>query len=545
MNALSPRGTGQVGVIVLSWNALRYTRRCLDSLRRLTAHPDFELDVVVVDNGSTDGTVEWLRGLDGITVVANGRNLGFTAGVNIGLGRIAPGADAVLLNNDLLIGQRDWLERLRECAYATTSTGIVGCRQVDGNGWLLHAGSYVCPIGMQGEQIGGGEVDIGQYVRRREVEAVVGSVMYLRRDMLEAVGGGLHGEYFSYFEDTDLCYAARAHGFDTVYCGDVTLTHYQNVSTRENRADLWEMFEQSRTIFRRRWGATIASRFDAHVELRARWDAGGPGESLAIALHESGVAVAARTHAGERATSKHPLVRDMGSGDPPPGTDVVVLGTCPSTAPTVGARRFRYLLEAPGGAIADCDEIWVATPEAAALAGTAVKAGTPVRVVPIGVDPDRFHPGIRRLRREDGMFRFVLLRPWDQVTEELAATFAAAFGPDDPVLLHVHTGPGPPPAAGIDGAGRIVVTSGAHLDASGRPALYRSADAVLVVPDPFDPRPEMECRALGVPVVAATGDHLPTRLHDAVTSGPLDTDPPGPPDTWMQTAATVRGHLAR
>ena len=72
-----------VSVIVLTWNGIDYTKACLDSIRAKTDFRDYK--IVVADNGSTDGTVEYLQKQTGITTVLNRENLGFTKGNNVAI----------------------------------------------------------------------------------------------------------------------------------------------------------------------------------------------------------------------------------------------------------------------------------------------------------------------------------------------------------------------------------------------------------------------------------------------------------------------------
>ena len=113
-------------LIVLAWNRWPLTRRCLESL--LASGPD-AAEVIVVDNGSTDETPAALAGFAGrVRIVTLPENLGFVRGMNAGIAAARPDDDVVLLNNDLLFPQPDWLGRLRDAAYAAPENGIVGCR---------------------------------------------------------------------------------------------------------------------------------------------------------------------------------------------------------------------------------------------------------------------------------------------------------------------------------------------------------------------------------------------------------------------------------
>src|SRR5688500_3835466 len=102
----------RTALIVLAWNQWPTTRRCLDSL---LATAPFAAEVIVVDNGSSDETPAGLAAYaDRLRIVTLPGNLGFVRGMNAGIAAAHADADVVLLNNDLLFTQPDWLERLRD-----------------------------------------------------------------------------------------------------------------------------------------------------------------------------------------------------------------------------------------------------------------------------------------------------------------------------------------------------------------------------------------------------------------------------------------------
>lgn len=160
----------KVSIIILTWNGLEFTKKCLDSLKDTVN--DAMITTYVVDNGSTDGTVEYLKELDWIRVIENKENLGFVRGNNVAINQIKDD-DIILLNNDIIVEQADWVSVLQQTAYEKKDTGIVGCRLINEKREFLHAGTYICPETYWGQQIGGGQKDIGQYSDNREVEGVV------------------------------------------------------------------------------------------------------------------------------------------------------------------------------------------------------------------------------------------------------------------------------------------------------------------------------------------------------------------------------------
>ncbi|MGI9022922.1 MAG: glycosyltransferase family 2 protein, partial [Acidimicrobiales bacterium] len=289
-----------MALVILTWNALEFTKACLASLRAVTPlgplgastdHPDWR--VIVVDNGSTDGTVDWLEAQDGLTVVANSRNEGFSRGCNIGIAAADADEDIVLMNNDVIVTDPRWLSAMQDAAYSAPSVGVVGARLVDEQGVLAHAGSYMPPLTLRGHQMAGEERDIGQCQRVRPVESVVFAQAYLRRDCIDQVGP-LDEELFAYFEDSDWCLRAERAGFSVLYNGTPTSVHRQNTSTRENKVDFWAVYERSRKVFKRNWGQWLDEhRYDRdvtwHSVLHRPLGYAVQSRQLMAALHFAGV----------------------------------------------------------------------------------------------------------------------------------------------------------------------------------------------------------------------------------------------------------------
>ncbi len=115
---------GLTSIVIVTHNQLEYTRQCLDSIRQLTDEP---YELIVVDNGSTDGTVEYLRALPDVRVIANRRRTaGFPAAVNQGIA-VAAGRQVLLLNNDVVV-TTGWLGRMLRALHSDPKIGLVGPR---------------------------------------------------------------------------------------------------------------------------------------------------------------------------------------------------------------------------------------------------------------------------------------------------------------------------------------------------------------------------------------------------------------------------------
>jgi GT2 family glycosyltransferase len=212
-------------VVIVNWNGKEILQKCLNSFFVNTASPDCK--VVVVDNASTDGSVEMLQAkFPQIKLIRNSLNTGFSKANNKGI-RFALENDAkyiLLLNNDVeIIGGR-WLKELSDVLESDTKIGIVGCKLLYPDGTIQHAGGIIklrVPY-HKGEC----EKDTGQYDKVEFVDYVTGAVLLIKSDVIRRIG--LLDEGFTplYFEDTDWCVRARLYGYKVAYTPNPTLIHH-------------------------------------------------------------------------------------------------------------------------------------------------------------------------------------------------------------------------------------------------------------------------------------------------------------------------------
>jgi GT2 family glycosyltransferase len=215
-----------VAIIVLNWNGLADTVECLESLLRLEGPPPV---IYVVDNGSTDGSVDALRRQYGerMVLIANERNLLYAGGNNVGIQRaLADGCThLLLLNNDTVVDGG----MLRELLAASAVWGdAVLCPKIyyarDGGKRLWYAGGWVNLARARSAHRGIREEDHGQYDRMEETGWATGCALFGTRRVFETVG--LLDESFQlYSEDLDYCLRARAAGFPSVYVPAAKVWH--------------------------------------------------------------------------------------------------------------------------------------------------------------------------------------------------------------------------------------------------------------------------------------------------------------------------------
>ncbi|GAB4443039.1 MAG: hypothetical protein OHK0015_42470 [Chloroflexi bacterium OHK40] len=443
------RGKG-VAIIMLTWNGLHYTRECLESLRELTTGVEYQ--VIVVDNGSTDGTRDYLRSLGWVQLIENETNLGYVRGNNQGIAAAPKGWDVLLLNNDMRIIQPDWLQRMREVANSHPAYGMVGCRLLMSDGKLLHAGTYMPTDSFWGWQIGGGEEDIGQYHRVREVDGIVGACMYLRRDVIDSVGV-LDERFFSYYEDTDYCLRVRQAGYRIVVAGDVSLIHHENVSTKLNKVDFWGIYGTSQAIFLEKWEPFYRNRYRHrlfwHSLVSAPTGYATSSKQLLISLDRQDVDVRLAYLYGTDFSEKpsgDPRIEQMRHRPKDTSLVQVVYNQCDAFHKNSGSYRIGFsMLEVtgiPDDWVAQCnlmDEVWVPSRfNVETFRNSGVTR--PIHVIPLGVDPDYFHPQIKA-RRFSEKFTFLSVFEWGErkAPEVLLRAFCAAFTDKDDVVLVLKT----------------------------------------------------------------------------------------------------------
>lgn len=227
----TPRPSGPVvSLVIVNWNGGGILRRCLESILSRTSYEGFS--VIVVDNGSTDGSVEMvIREFPTVQLIRNRKNLGFAGGNNCGF-RLAmqQGVDYVLLlNNDVEIIQHDWLTRMIGFAEANCQIGILGPRLIYPNG--APQASAVSADSGTGGMLGIAVVRPNRIASAVRVLSIRGSALLIRAKLFSTIGLLDEGYNPAFFEDDDYCFRARRAGYEVVYYPEVTVIHRGAAST--------------------------------------------------------------------------------------------------------------------------------------------------------------------------------------------------------------------------------------------------------------------------------------------------------------------------
>lgn len=227
--------TPTVTLIVLNWNGKKFVDPFVKSFLAQT-YDQTKLDLLFVDNGSTDDSVEYLKQKYGqaknIEVIENGHNYGYSGGNNKGIHQ-ASGDYVLVCNNDLEL-DKDLVKELVKVAYNEQVDVVVPkLMYLNKPGVINNAGSRLdtgsdWPI----YEIGKDEVDAGQYDESREISAFCGACVLFKRQFLQTVGL-FDAKFFMYFEDGDLSWRGQKAGAKFYYAPKAIANHFHTGTSKE------------------------------------------------------------------------------------------------------------------------------------------------------------------------------------------------------------------------------------------------------------------------------------------------------------------------
>ena len=232
-----------ISVIVVNWNRREYLRACLKSL---AAQRGADFEVIVVDNGSSDGSAAMAESEFGARVIANSRNLGFCAANNQAFAA-ARGRFMALLNNDAEAGP-DFLANLRQAFDRAPDIGMAAAKVLvwEDPRRIDKAGHLIYPDG-QNRGRGTGEIDRGQYGRIEECLWPDGAAAMYRKTMLDEIGG-FDEDFFMFADDAELGLRARIAGWRCLYMPGAVVRHHRGASLDAGSPDRIFLIERNRVL---------------------------------------------------------------------------------------------------------------------------------------------------------------------------------------------------------------------------------------------------------------------------------------------------------
>ena len=253
-----------LSIIIVSFNARADLERCLGSLHAAPVAAPHE--ILVVDNGSNDGSAGAARRWPGVTVIETGANLGFARANNSGI-RASRGANVLLLNSDTVVPPGA-IDRLRAELDREADVAVVGPRLVDAAGRAeLSFGRMIGPLNELRQKRLQRSGKIEEMTRQRQYpDWVSGACLLVRRADADAVGG-LDERYFMYAEDVDFCAAVRARGRRILFVPGVEVVHLRGRSAASAPAATRDHYRRSQLAFYKKHHPGWASLLELYVRI--------------------------------------------------------------------------------------------------------------------------------------------------------------------------------------------------------------------------------------------------------------------------------------
>lgn len=237
---------GLTSIIVVNLNGGSRVRRCIESIRAKTDTP---YELIVIDNGSTDGSLAYLESLGNRTLIRNARNIGAPAARNQGL-TVASGEFIVFLDNDTIVTQ-GWLRRFHACAGTNPRAGIIGPMSNCVSGPQLVSGAeYRLDDSLDRYANQWAAAHAGQIL---PIRRLILFCMFIRRQVVDKIGGidpsfGRWG-----WEDDDYSVRAQRAGFELTVARDIFIHHEGSYTAKSSNIDYRQLHADNWQVFRRKW----------------------------------------------------------------------------------------------------------------------------------------------------------------------------------------------------------------------------------------------------------------------------------------------------
>jgi len=247
-----------ISIVIVNWNTKEILKNCLQSIYEQTK--DIAFETIVIDNGSTDGSVEMIKGrFPEVVLIENDENRGFAAANNQGIA-IAKGQYVLLLNSDTVILDNA-IEKTFKFAEENPDSGVIGCRVLNSDKTLqptcfmfpslvnrvLFTG-YFYKLFPKNKFFGRERMTWWNRNTQREVDVVTGCYMLVSRKAIEQVGV-MDEIFFMYAEEIDWCYRFKQAGWKNLFTPDAEIIHLGGASAIRHKAERALLKDKSDILF--------------------------------------------------------------------------------------------------------------------------------------------------------------------------------------------------------------------------------------------------------------------------------------------------------
>lgn len=253
--AVPASDTPRASIVIPVYNQAAHTLACL---RALAEHPPVTTcEILVIDDGSSDETGEWMPQVAGLRYHRRSANGGFIAACNDGAA-LARGDYLVFLNNDT-VPQPGWLDALLATFDAHAGVGLTGAQLVYPDGRLQEAGGVVFDNGSAWNYGRFDSPDDPRYASMRDTDYCSGAAIAIPAPVFRDLGGFDTRYAPAYYEDTDLAFAVRAHGLRVLYQPASRVVHLEGITSGTDTGSGTKAYQvRNREVFATKWKDALA-----------------------------------------------------------------------------------------------------------------------------------------------------------------------------------------------------------------------------------------------------------------------------------------------
>lgn len=446
-----------ISIVIPSYNGKELLVELFSSLAEVSFSEDDE--IIVVDGGSEDGTVEFVRecGEESslkMRVVALKKNLGFAGNVNAGICRHKEGNDVVIMNNDVVILDPEIFQVLGTVSTIWPDVGVLSPMILSQDGRIQAHGAVLLPFSHDGSHYCQGEKWTGQFAGIRECQYVPFVCAFIKAEVLAKVGL-LDEGYFAYFEDVDYCLRVADAGWKVASVTDTAIVHLGPSTTAQAAGSPKEIYEASKEKFEAAWGDVLWAEWEESAifvcEIGYPTGYGVWARRAMKGALEAGVLMhyqTARMSCHEDVASPEAQTKDCQRH--PGDSSMVQISIEHGDRLCRNSGRYKIgwvMCEVepwPKAWVDGCrfvDEVWVPT-ERQKNVLLACGVERPVHVMPLGVDPGYFNPDRSPWPdRPFADFVFVSNFMWGvrKNPDLLIRAFRDEFDRDEDVVLYIKT----------------------------------------------------------------------------------------------------------
>jgi GT2 family glycosyltransferase/glycosyltransferase involved in cell wall biosynthesis len=257
-----------ISIVIPVFNQSRYTFNCLSSIRDVMEDSKLKVEIIIVDDKSSDDTQEVLSQISGIRVVTNEENLGFIDSCNRGAA-IARGQYLLFLNNDTLVSPR-FLEELLGTFEIKADAGLVGAKLLYPDGRLQEAGGIIWNDASGWNFGHSDDPEKPEYCYLRKVDYCSGACIMVPRHLFNRLGGFDTRYRPAYYEDADLSFQIRKAGYGVYYQPLARVTHFEGITSGTDVSTSVKSYQVvNQKIFREKWKTVLAGHGTPGVEAYA------------------------------------------------------------------------------------------------------------------------------------------------------------------------------------------------------------------------------------------------------------------------------------